>query len=75
MFITSAAAASKKRHVRCYDVPSTFLNTDVDKNVLLVLNGELAKMMVHIAPQIYHTHIAVDKRGSLVLYFKPQKAL
>ena len=52
-----------------------FLNTDVDENVLLVLNGELAKMMVHIAPQIYHMHIAVDKRGSLVLYVKPQKAL
>jgi len=75
MFITSAIAASKKRHVQCYDVPSAFVNTDVDENVLLVLKGELAEMMVHIAPQIYRKHITVDKKGISVLYVKLQKAL
>jgi hypothetical protein len=67
MFITSAIAASKKRHIRCYDVPSAFVNTDVDENVLMVLRGELAEMMVHIAPQIYRKHITVDKKGTPVL--------
>jgi hypothetical protein len=62
MFITSAVAASKKRHVRCYDIPSAFVNTDVDKNMLMVLKEELAEMMVHIAPQIYCKHITVDTR-------------
>ncbi len=28
--ITGAIAASKRRKVRCYDVPSAFVNTDVD---------------------------------------------
>jgi hypothetical protein len=73
MFITSAITASKKRHVRCYDVPSAFVNTDVDENVL-VLKGELAEMMVHIAPQIYLKHITVDKKGTPVLYVKLQKS-
>ncbi len=36
MFITSAIAASEKRHVRCYDVPNVFVNTDVDEDVLMV---------------------------------------
>jgi hypothetical protein len=62
MFITSAVVASKRRHVRCYKVPSAFVNTDVDENVLMVLQGELAEMMVHIAPQIYRNHIRVDKK-------------
>ena len=75
MFITSAIAASKKRHVQCYDVPSVFVNTDVDENVLMVLKGELAEMMVHITPQIYCKHITVDKKGMPVLYVKLQKAL
>ncbi len=75
MFITSAIAASEKRHVRCYDMPSTFVNTDVDENMLMVLKGELAEMMVHIAPQIYCKHITVDKKGTPVLYVKLQKAL
>jgi hypothetical protein len=31
---------------------SAFVNTDVDENVLMVLRGELAEMLVLIAPQI-----------------------
>jgi hypothetical protein len=49
VFITLAIAACERRHMRCYDVPSTIVNTDVDKNVLMVLKGELVEMMVHIA--------------------------
>ena len=75
MFITAAIAASEGRYVRCYDVPSAFVNTDIDENVLMVLKGELAEMMVHIAPQIYCTHITVDGKGSPILYVKLQKAL
>jgi hypothetical protein len=75
IFITAAVAASKKRHVWCYDIPSVFVNTDVDEDVLMVLKGELAEMMVHIAPQIYWKHITVDKKGTPVLYVKLQKAL
>ena len=75
MFITSAIAASEKRHVRCYNVPSAFVNTDVDENVLMVLKGELAEMMVHIAPQVYWKYITVDRKGTVVLYVKLQKAL
>ncbi len=75
IFITSAIAASKKRHVRCYDVPNAFVNTDNDEDVLMVLKGELAEMMVHIVPQVYHKHITVDKKGTPVLYVKLQKAL
>jgi hypothetical protein len=43
MFITSTIAASKKRHVWCYNIPSAFVNTDVDKNILMVLRGGLAE--------------------------------
>jgi hypothetical protein len=50
VFITSAIAASENRYVRCYNVPSAFVNTDVDETVLMVLRGELAEMMVHISP-------------------------
>ncbi len=75
MFITSAIAASEKRHVRCYNVPSAFVIMDVDENVLMVLKGELAEMMVHIAPQIYRKYITVDRKGMPMLYVKLQKAL
>ncbi len=75
MFITAAIAASNGRYVQCYGVPSAFVNTDVNKNVLMVLKGELAEMKVHIAPQIYCKHITVDGKGSPILYVNLQKAL
>ncbi len=51
-FITASIAAHEHRAVRCYDVPSVFVNTDVDEEVIMVLKGELAKMMVQIALEI-----------------------
>jgi hypothetical protein len=74
-FITQAIAASEHRKVRCYDVPSAFMNTDVDKDMLMVLKGELAEMMIQIAPQVYRKYVTVDKKGTKLLYMKQQKAL
>ncbi len=75
VFITLAIAANEKRHVRCYDVPSAFINTDINENVLMLLKGELAEMVVHIVPQIRCKYIMLDRKGTPVLYVKLQKAL
>ena len=53
VFIMPMIAASEKRKVRCYDIPSAFVNTDVDEDVVMVLKGEIAEMMIQIAPQTY----------------------
>jgi hypothetical protein len=74
-FITAAIAANKHRVVRCYNIPSAFVNTDVDKDVLMVLKGELADMMVQIALQVYRKLVTVDRKGTPILYMKLQKAL
>ena len=52
-FITATIAAKEGRRMRCYDVPSAFVNTDVDEDVIMVLKGELANMMIQIAPEVY----------------------
>ncbi len=52
-FITASIAASKRRVMRCYDVPSAFINTDVNEDVKMVLTGELAEMMIQIAQEVY----------------------
>jgi hypothetical protein len=75
VFITSAIAANEKRKVRCYGIPSAFVNTDVDEDVLMVLKGELAEMMIQIAPQTHQKYVMVDRKGTPILYVKLQKAL
>ncbi len=72
-FITASIAAHKHRKVRCYDIPSAFVNTDIDEDVLMVLNGELADMMVQIAPQVYRKYVTVDKKGTPILYVKRKR--
>jgi hypothetical protein len=75
MFITSSMAAKEKCHVWYYAIPSAFVNMDIGKDMLIMLKGELAEMMVQIAPQIHQKYITVDKKGTIVLYVKLQKLL
>jgi hypothetical protein len=75
MFITATIAAKEGRKVRCYDVPSTFMNTNVDEDVIMVLKGELANLMTQIAPEVYRKYVTVDRKGTPTLYGKLQKAL
>ncbi len=51
------------------------MNTDVEEDVLMVLRGELADMMVQIALQIYRKYMIVDRKGAPILYVKLQKML
>ncbi len=74
-FITAAIAMSKKKKVWCYDVPKAFVNMDVNKDVLMVLKGELVTMLLKIAPEVYQRYMTMDRKGILVLYVKLQKAL
>ena len=74
-FITATIAAAEKRKVRCYDIPSAFVNTEVDEDVIMVLKGDLTDMMVQIAPEIYWNYITTDKKGTRILYVNIQKAL
>jgi len=74
-FVTATIATVEKRKVRCYNMPSAFVNTEVDKDVIMVLKGDLADMMVQIAPEVYRKYITTDKKGTKILYVKLQKAL
>ncbi len=74
-FITAMIAAKERRKVQCNNVPSAFINTDVDKDVIMVLKGKLADMMIQIAPEVYRRYVMVDRKGTKVLYVKLQKAL
>ncbi len=68
-------SGKEKRKVQCYDIPSAFVNTNVDEDILMVLRGELANMMVQIAPQVYRKLVTVDRKRMPILYVKLQKAL
>jgi hypothetical protein len=43
--------------------------------MFMVLKGELAEMMIQIAPQVYRNYVTVDNKGTKLLYVKLQKVL
>ncbi len=62
-FITALIAAKERHKVQCYDVPSAFVNTNIDEEVIMVLKGELAEMMIQNAPEVYRKYVSKDKKG------------
>ncbi len=67
LFITECIDAHKRRHIATCDLPGAFLHTLTDKKVIMVLRGELCKLMVKVNPKLYRKYVTHDKRGKPVL--------
>ena len=51
------------------------MHTDTEKDVIMVLEGPLAKMRVQVNPYLYNTYITTNSKGEPLLYVKMYKAL
>ncbi len=75
VFFTAVVSEHERRDVACYDIPGAFLHADSDKDIRMILNGRLAKLMVQGVPTLYRKYISVDRKGTAILYVKMQKAM
>jgi hypothetical protein len=75
VFITVVVNAYKGHNLACFGIPSTFLHTDSDKDITMIMKGRLAELMVQIMPNLYRKYISLDKKGMAILYVKMQKAI
>jgi hypothetical protein len=75
VMITSAIEAHEKRKVITLDIPGAFLNADLDEEVIMLLRGELAELMVTIDPVLYGPYMITTARGEKLLYVKMLKAM
>jgi hypothetical protein len=75
VLITSTIEAYEGREVSVVDIPGAYLSSDMDEEVIILLCGRLAELMVKTAPNIYRKYITVDEKNQPVLYVKLQKAL
>jgi hypothetical protein len=75
VLITSTIKAFEKREFAVVDIPGAYLSADIDEEVIMLLRGRLAELMVKTAPNIYRKYITVDSNNQPVLHVKLQKAL
>ena len=75
VFLTCAIEAYEERDVAVVDIPNAFVQTDHEgETVYMKVRGELAKILVEIAPEIYEKYL-VYENGVPVLYLEILRAL
>ena len=75
MLITAVIDAIENRDVAIADVPGAFLTADLDEEVIMLLDGELAELMEAVSPSTYREYVTVGRKGKKMLYVSLNKAL
>ena len=70
VMLTSAIDAHEGRDVAVIDVPGAFLHAFMDEDIIMLLKGPVAQMMVHVSPKLYRPFITYDSKGEALLYIR-----
>ncbi len=73
--ISAIIDAHKGRDVATIDILGAFLNAYNDKEMIMLLKGCLAKLMVQVDPQLYCKYIIHDSKNQPFLYAKLTKGI
>ena len=78
MLLKSTIDAAEERDVAVIYIPNSFIQTRIQNNedkVILRLRGKLADLLIKTAPEIYHKHITINRKGETVLYVRALNAI
>ena len=75
VLITTAIHASENRHVKIVDAPGAFLTTDMDEEVIIVLEGDFSDITEEISPITYRKYASIINNVSNIPYAQIKKAL
>ena len=73
LFITCLVDAIENRYVATCDVPGAFMHSDIDEQVHLKLEGEIAELLVKVDPT--YAEFVTHEQGKTVIYAELSKAL
>eukprot|EP00804_Cyclotella_cryptica_P031175 CCRYP_011748-RA/>CCRYP_011748-RA protein AED:0.26 eAED:0.26 QI:0/0/0/1/0/0/5/0/530 len=75
VMIQSAIGAHEGRVVVTLDIPGAFLHADLDEEVIMLLRGQLADLMVQVDPDLYGPCLTKRAKGESILYVRMLKAM
>jgi hypothetical protein len=73
--LTALIDALEERAVACFDIPGAFVHAETDKDVIMMLKGRLAELMVMVEPSLYRKYVTTDSKGEPILFVQMHKAL
>mmetsp|Transcript_21585 Transcript_21585/g.30234 ORF Transcript_21585/g.30234 Transcript_21585/m.30234 type:complete len:149 (+) Transcript_21585:1643-2089(+) len=74
VFLTCEFSALKRRHVVTIDLPGAFMFLDMDKIVILKVEGDSVEALLEVNYNKYVQYVAIEN-GHKVIYFKLKRAL
>ena len=75
IFLTSMIEALEGRDVACFDIPGAFLHAENDDEVIMLLKGRLAELLVMVEPALYRKYVSTNSKGEPMLYVRMHAAL
>ena len=75
VMIQSTIDAHEEREVVTLDIPGAFLHADLDEEVVMLLRGQLADLMVEVDRELYGPYLRKTKKGESILYVRMLKAM
>ena len=72
--ITSVIEVYERRDMEIIYIPGSYLHTESDENMIMILKGRLAEMLMNIKPKLYWKYV-VSEEGVNILYTSLQKDL
>ena len=75
VIMTSVIVTNEERHTATLDLLSTYLHTENDEHIIMLLKWKLAELLVQIDPSLYMKYVITKSKGEPMLYVKLAKAL
>jgi hypothetical protein len=75
VFLSLVIDADEQRDVATVDIPGAFLHADMDDKIYMRIDGDMARMLVNIAPDTYEPFLTYTKGNEPIIYVLVEKAL
>jgi len=73
--LSCAIDAKESRYIAVTNIPGVFIHLDMNKEVHMLLEGTIAKIIIKFKPKLYRKYIWKNKHDKPMLYVRLKKAL
>ena len=71
--LTCAIDAKEGRNLSVTDIPGASLHTNINGDVHMILEGELADLIIRLEPKLYRKYVWRNKHSKPMMYLQLKK--
>ena len=75
VFISTEVDSHEVWYVVTFEILGSYLHTEIDKGIILLLEGAIAELMMNVSLKIYHKYAITIRKGKPLLYVQIKNSL